>query len=284
MRRRQRIAAWRAGLPERIAGAARRWGFAPGETLAEGEASRILSARGPDGSALVLKCALPGQGLGAEAAALAALAGRGVARLVAADPAEGLLLLERAVPGTPLLVLARQDDEAALRIAARFVGALPAPVPPGGLFAEAAGWGRALATARGRLPQALLDRASGLLAELSASAPERLLLHGDLHPANILRHGEGWIAVDPKGLIGERAAEAACLLRHPADPAVLVRAPRRIALLAEAARLDRQRLAAWGYVAAAIAAAWAVQDGADPSPWLVAAEATAPLLSPRGSG
>lgn len=273
-----RIAAWRAAVPQRLHSAASRWSLALGEILAEGEASCVVAARGPDGADLVVKCALPGQGIGAEAAALAAFRGRGAVRLVAADAAAGLLVLERARPGVPLSALAERDDDAAMRIAGRLVAALPVPPPDGGLFAEAAGWGRALAGAGGRLPAPLLERASGLLADLVASAPERLLLHGDLHPGNILCHGEGWVAVDPKGLIGERAAEAACLLRTPADPARLARASRRVSILAEVTGLDRQRLAAWGLVGVVIAAAWAVEDAADPTPWLAAAEALLPLL------
>jgi streptomycin 6-kinase len=284
VRRAERLAAWRAGLPRRIERALRRWELTPGDTLAERDASRVLAVRGPDGAALVLKCAPPGQAIVAEADALRALGGRGVVRLLAADPAEGLLLLERAVPGTPLLDLARRDDDAATRIAAGLVAALPAAVPPGALFAEAAGWGRALMLGRGRLPADLLDRAASLLAQLSASAPERRLLHGDLHHGNILSDGAGWLAVDPKGLVGEAAAEAACLLRNPPDAALLRRAPRRVAILAEATGLDPARLAAWGYVGAAIAACWAVEDGAAPSPWLDAAAALAPLLSRPGTG
>ena len=76
--------------------------------------------------------------------------------------------------------------------------------------------------------------------------------------------------MDPKGLLGERAAEAACLLRNPADAALLARAPRRAAIIAETAGLDRARVLAWGHLGAVIAACWAIEDGTDPGPWLAA--------------
>lgn len=269
-RRAARLAAWRAGLPARAARLAAGWGLRVEGVLAERATSRLLAAHDATGRAVVLKLAPPGQGIAAEVAALGAMQGRGAVRLLRAAPEEGALLLARAMPGTTLATLARQDDDAATRIAAGLVAALPGPAPAGALFAEAAGWGRALAAARGRLEATLLDRAAGLLADLVGSAPPPLLLHGDLHQANILADGDGWVATDPKGLLGEPAAEAACLLRNPADAGLLARAPRRAAIIAEVAGLDRARVLAWGQVGAAIAAAWAVEDGAAPAPWLAA--------------
>jgi hypothetical protein len=35
-----------------------------------------------------------------------------------------------------------------------------------------------------------------------ASSPESVLLHGDLHYDNILKNGEGWLVIAPKGVIG----------------------------------------------------------------------------------
>lgn len=49
-----------------------------------------------------------------------------------------------------------------------------------------------------------------------SSAPTRALLHGDLHHGNILAaQREPWLAVNPKGVIGEPAYEAAALVRSP---------------------------------------------------------------------
>ena len=44
---------------------------------------------------------------------------------------------------------------------------------------------------------------------------------------------------------------------------------------AEIAGLPRERVLAWGYAGAVIAAAWALQDGADPAAFLAAAESLA---------
>jgi streptomycin 6-kinase len=281
-RRAARLVAWRAGLGARAARIAAGWGLTVEGVLASGAASRLVAVRDAVGRPRVLKLAPPGQGIAAEAAALAAMQGRGAVALLRAAPEDGALLLARAVPGTMLLDLARRDDDAATRIAARLIAAMPVAPPPSALFAEVAGWGRALAAGRGRLDPALLDRTADRLAALVASAPPPLLLHGDLHHANILADGTDWVATDPKGLLGEPAAEAACLLRNPADATLLARAPRRAAIIAEEAGLDHARVLAWGSVGAVIAACWAVEDGADPAPWL-AAEAALRPSSPRRS-
>jgi streptomycin 6-kinase len=54
----------------------------------------------------------------------------------------------------------------------------------------------------------LLEEAETLFAELNASMAEPFLLHGDLHHENILAaEREPWLAIDPKGVVGEPARE-----------------------------------------------------------------------------
>jgi len=228
----------------------------------------------------VLKLTLPGQAVRAEADALSGFAGRGATRLFAADPEQGALLLERLQPGTPLLALA--EDDVATRIAGGVIAALRCPAPPGALLAEAAGWVRLLDRARRDawpLPRSALDRGVALFRDLAGSAPEPILLHGDLHHGNILADGIGWRAVDPRGLRGDPAFETAALLRNPPGSPLVARAPRRLAILAEMTGLDPARMAGWGYAAAVLAACWAWEDGEDPSPWLAAAEALSVCLA-----
>lgn len=245
-----------------------------------GTGARLYAAAAPAGPA-VLKLTLPGQAVQAEADALAGFGGDSAARLLAADPAEGALLLERLRPGTPLADLA--DDDAATRIAGGLIALLRRPVPEGALLGQAAGWVRLLDRARTEawpLDPAMLDRAAGLFRDLAAAAPAPVLLHGDLHHGNILRDGAGWRAIDPRGLAGDPAFEAAALLRNPPGAAVVAQnAARRIAILAETTGLDARRIAAWGYAAAMLAACWALEDAEDASPWSMAAEALAPSLA-----
>jgi streptomycin 6-kinase len=115
----------------------------------------------------------------------------------------------------------------------------------------------------GPFPARLVEQAETLFAELLASAAEPVLLHGDLHHQNILAaEREPWLAIDPKGLIGEPAYEVGALLRNqlhmPADTSGLL--ARRVDQFAGELGLDRQRLLGWGLAQAVLSAWWDYED------------------------
>ena len=214
--------------------------------------------------------------------------GRGAVRLLAhAD--DGAVLLERALPGHALtdLVLAG-DDDAAMAILCGVAGALHAAAPPPHDLARVEDW--ALGFARHRhsgdatIPAAQLDRAEQLFAALAASQGERVLLHGDLHHDNILFDARrGWLAIDPKGVLGEPGFEIGAMLRNPtehasrfADAAII---DRRVAIAVERLGLDRRRVLAWAFAQAVLSAVWSLEDGFSPTRGLATASALLPLLS-----
>jgi len=102
---------------------------------------------------------------------------------------------------------------------------------PAGVFksltGEAARWAAELpvtwAAAGGPFEQALLDEAVEFLATAPPTVEDDALLHQDLHGGNILSSERGWLAIDPKPLVGERAFDVASLLRDRRDeiPALL---------------------------------------------------------------
>ena len=115
------------------------------------------------------------------------------------------------------------------------------------------------------MPTALVERAEALFARLLASQAEPVLLHGDLHHFNVLAaQRQPWLAIDPKGVVGEPAYDTAALLHNPAE---LLDAPhpskaleRRIDQLAEQLGLDRARVREWGISQAVLAAYWGWED------------------------
>lgn len=61
------------------------------------------------------------------------------------------------------------------------------------------------------LQQALLGAT-----ELLNSMQSQVVLHGDIHHGNILDFGaHGWLAIDPKGLLGERGFDFANIFCNP---------------------------------------------------------------------
>lgn len=115
---------------------------------------------------------------------------------------------------------------------------------------------------------------SGILLEC-ATVAKRLLanqhdcvaLHGDLHHANVLDFGQrGWLAIDPKGLLGDRALEYCVLFGNPdlADPRRPVAEAafeRRFVQVAHEAALDPSRLRDWIIAWAGLSASWFIEDG-----------------------
>jgi streptomycin 6-kinase len=112
------------------------------------------------------------------------------------------------------------------------------------------------------LEPALLDEAVEFLR--AAAAPEdAVLLHQDLHGGNVLRSARGWLAIDPKPLVGERAFDVASLLRDrrddlARDPDAAWRIRRRLDFYSDRLGLDRERVRGWGI---AHALAWGFEGG-----------------------
>ena len=109
-----------------------------------------------------------------------------------------------------------------------------------------------------------------------------MLLHGDIHHGNILDGGaRGWLAIDPKGLLGERTFDYANILRNPNEE--IAKRPGRFAqqatVIAEAARVDRRRLLQWVLAFCGLSATWIYDDGDSPDLDLAVAALAADELS-----
>lgn len=267
---------WIERLPIILADCERRWRltFAPPFAYQSYAYHYIAPAMRSDGTAVVVKFHAPTGEFTQEAEALRLYDGHGMVRLLDYDLNDKALLLERLQPGTPLSDV--EDDDEATSHAANVMRQLWRPVAPGHPFPSVSDWGRGFLRLRqhyeggnGPFPAALLEEAETLFAELSASRTERVLLHGDLHHENILAaEREPWLAIDPKGLIGEPAYETGALLRNrlpdlcDAPRAVRV-LTRRVDLLAEMLGLDRGRVRDWAMAQAVLSVWWTIEDKGD---------------------
>lgn len=266
-------AAWLEGLPALIAELQRRWSLTALVPFEHLSYNFVAAARRPDGARVILKVGVPNPELTTEIEALRLYNGRGCVKLLQVDRGRGALLLERLWPGETLAQLCDEDDGEATRIAARAMRRLWRPAPAARTFPTIARWTAGLSRMRyhfdgrtGPLPSALVEKVERLLPELLSSMGEEMLLHGDLHHENILRsERDGWLAIDPKGVVGERAFEVGALLRNPqpwlldqADPRRVT--ARRVDILAEELNLDRGRLLNWGLVVQVLSAWWDVED------------------------
>jgi len=264
---------WFKNLQSIISDCERHWNFKAGHPFPNLSYNYAAPAMCSDGSETVLKIGIPNPELRTEIAALRLCNGEGMARLLEADDERGILLLERLHPGTTLVEVAEEDDEKATSIAAGVMRQLWHDLPQQHSFPSTSDWAAGLKKLRARfqggtgpLPARLVEQAENLFTELTASMSKAVLLHGDLHHENILSAGGGtWLAIDPKGVVGEPEYECGALMRNPIPRLLHWSHPeritqRRLNQLADELGFDRKRLWGWGLAQAVLSAWWELED------------------------
>lgn len=227
------------------------------------------------GAALMVKVVNPDDEEVKGVALLVRWGGRSAVRLIAVDGAA--MVMERVTgdgPNLAEMAAAGQDAEATdilCDIALQLLERAPLPTP---------GW-RDMADRRDDIVRdldreamgpgdlALFDRALEVAARrLEARAGWRLL-HGDLHHFNALKGARGWLAIDPKGLVGPPAAEFAPMLCNPL-PAAMAADPGRMSArlwqIAGRTGIGADEIADWMLIHVAACAAWS--RGPDRTWWL----------------
>lgn len=252
-----------------------RWGLTPdGEPIIT-HSSRLLPVRTGSVPAM-LKIAVEAEEKWG-AALMVWWAGEGAVRVLAHEG--NVLLLERATGEGSLVEMARhgQDDEAS-RIICAVATKLHSPraSPPPSLL-PLSHWFRELNPAALKYG-GILGLAAATAAELLAKPQDIVVLHGDIHHGNILDAGpRGWLAIDPKRLLGERGFDFANIFCNPDLDTVTApgRLARQIKVVAEAAGLERARLLKWVLAYAGLSAAWTLGEGETPTLALAVAELAA---------
>jgi streptomycin 6-kinase len=126
-----------------------------------------------------------------------------------------------------------------------------------------------------------LRLAAATAARLLATQQDIVVLHGDMHHGNVLDFGaRGWLAIDPKGLIGDRCFDYANMFCNPDNGIATMpgRLGRQVAVVTAAAQLERGRLLAWIIAWAGLSAAFAHDDGLPGRDILAVAERAAAEL------
>lgn len=195
--------------------------------------------------------------------------GDGAARLLACEGDGAAMLIERATGTRSLSAMARGDaDDEATAILCDAIARLQAPrgPAPAGLVPLEAWFAELfpLASAHGGLLADAAAIASGLLARQQEIVP----LHADCHHDNVLDFGaRGWLAIDPKGVIGDRAFEYAILfcdpdLADPVPPVAVVPGvfERRLEIVLAKSGLERGRLLRWIIAWCGLSTAWFLAD------------------------
>lgn len=243
-----------------------RWHLRSEGDLVTTASSLLMPVRTADGAPAMLRIAHHEEEMrGADL--LDALGGRSAARVLRRHGTA--LLLERASGARDLrsMVYAGADD-AATRILCAVGNRLHAETdrvlgleePPAlvelevwfqNLFAQADGLGP-MHRAGAELARRRLDEHR-----------DPFVLHGDLHHANVLDFGErGWLAIDPKALLGDAEFDACILFCNPSHERALMpgRLERQFAVVLEATGYEPRRLRDWLVAWCALSSTWLALD------------------------
>lgn len=248
-----------------------RWNVSDPQLVAETFSSRIWKVRLADGSPAVVKALKPFDDVADELRGAHYLSWRDGVGAVRLFGFEGhSMLLEYA--GDRLLVqeLNEHGDRHATAIAADVMTKLfslsdvppPADLQPlrerfASLFSKAK-------ADRDTAKESPYPEAGEIAERILSNPHDVRVLHGDLHHDNILHGERGWLAIDPKGILGDPGFDAANFFYNPLDRHDLCLDPKRIAYMAEifakvlgqspAAILDHA--IAWG----CLSASWHSED------------------------
>jgi len=215
--------------------------------------------------------------------------GRGCVAIISDNSEYHALLLEQVIPGTTLkshyLENIPESIDNSMDYYADIINDIKdLPLPKKHNFRHIKNWLGAIdkikitnSDNKDKIPEYLLDKAIDLKNHLLNSTDKDLVLHGDLHQDNILKNKNKYIAIDPKGIIGEIGFEAAkfdfiqeCELDNLNNIPDIYK--QRISLLADKLNFDYKRLSEWVFVRMILGAAWFIEDNCDPSKSLIMAE------------
>lgn len=110
-----------------------------------------------------------------------------------------------------------------------------------------------------------MHRACQIGKEMFAKYPERVLLHGDLHHDNILLGGDGYRAIDPKGVVGPKIFDIPRFLlnefSYASEEKVKAHMRTMLGLMAEKTGYSAEDLEKLLFMEGMLDAVWCMEDG-----------------------
>ncbi|MCA1623809.1 MAG: aminoglycoside phosphotransferase family protein [Acidobacteria bacterium] len=221
------------------------------------------------GDEVVLKIGFPEENslISNEARALEIFGGNGAVKLLQSDEKLCALLLEKAVPGEGLRKLCQRDDAAANQIAIDIMRRLWREPPENQDFPTLESWIKGFEKAENSsFPAQTVKKAQSYFDELLDLSKNKFVLHGDLHHANILSATrEPFLAIDPKGIVGDIGYEISVFLNNPrgwilTQPDVRKILRRRVEKFSEAFEIEPRDLRRWAFAEAVLSAWWTFED------------------------
>ena len=262
---------WITNLPNTIEILADRWNLSNLVPVDNMTFNYVAKAIYNSNQPVVLKIGFDTNVISDEKRALIYFDGNASIRLIDYNEKYNALLLQQAIPGTTLKSLYPANDKFVIDCYVDTVQKLlDKPLNNKNGFRHISDWLKILDGFKSdKLPEYLLKKAIHLKNILLASIKTEILLHGDLHQDNILKNNDTWLAIDPKGIIGEPEFEVAAFdFIHGTELTNNLEAKKlfldRINILAKRSNLSAERIRNWTLVRLILSATWHIEDNGDP--------------------
>ena len=273
--------AWVANYPELLNECIRRWHLTPLGMADEGlPINVIIFCEDDKDRPVVLKLGHPHPEQKTEITALRAYAGRNIVGLIDSEDKSGAFLMERILPGNKFRDSGHEMRRSTIPI--QLFETLPLEaIAVDGLPSFDDWLLRAFREFRESPNHDVeyleyIELAESLYSKLCSDHPRKYLLHGDLHHENILLDEErGWIAIDPKGVIGPRLMECGRYLHNvmqdeipgisdiddAGDSQLLEIFETRFKTFSEMLRADYWDIVASAYIDLVLSSCWSINSG-----------------------
>ncbi|MBM3207233.1 MAG: hypothetical protein FJZ57_01315 [Chlamydiae bacterium] len=171
------------------------------------------------------------------------------------------LLIEEIRPGNTLKQLAKQNENEATLLFCQLLKKMYVKTSSSTKLPTVKGW---LSSIQGnaKLSHETLVAAGKAIKFTENYPQETCILHGDLHHENIVySQDKGWVAIDPKGVIGFTGFETAIFLLNPINETPnLERLFNRLAILHQELNLDPILLKNLAFLRAVLGFIWDVEE------------------------
>lgn len=182
------------------------------------------------------------------------------------DESRSAFLMEECKPGSALVdYLKTNNDESVTQIICETIRTLYSFRNHDTSFKHLSELIPDLSSLSGIADPSLLSKAVSLFRDLTQDRSEDILLHGDLHHGNLIRHGESWKVIDPHGYMGDPAFEVGAFIYNPIDSFPRDRSltqilESRLSIMVEQLPFDAKRIRSWAFCKTMLSAAWYAQD------------------------